>query len=166
MRMDRDGTARPALRLVESPIDEIGDASRAKGSFQTRVRRAVASENRLAAGLDAHDARWIFAVRVAHTLEGGRTGILSPERRAALVTQATRAGLREFDANLIIAIVQDSVRTGGRGLDPGVESRLSLIRPPDSSDRPGLRHLGGMLTATLISGAVLLTLLIRWVLGG
>lgn len=129
------------------------------------ARRRVASENHAAARLDPHDARWAFAVRVTHTMEGGRSGILAPERRHRLVSQARAAGLREFDANLIIAIVQDSVRSGQAPLGPDTESRLTLVRPPSGSAGSARAPLVRVLVATVVAAAALLAILIRWVLG-
>lgn len=139
----------PTLRLVN-----------AEGSFEASVMRAshglrdaatvadpdrderaarraklVAAENSSAMGLSALDPRWIFAVQVAKSLDGGRAAILIPERRRALVADAARLGLRAFDANLLIAIVQDGVRTGEGGLGHESESRLKLVRPASRVSR-------------------------------
>lgn len=43
---------------------------------------------------------------------------------------ATRLGLRPFDANLIIAIVQDGARRGVRSHDPELHGMLRLIDTP------------------------------------
>lgn len=77
-----------------------------------RADRAVARANRAAAALGADDARAIFSARVAGALEGGRAAVLRPEHRRRLVGAAAGMGLRPFDANLIIAIVQDAARRG------------------------------------------------------
>ena len=55
------------------------------------------------------DPRWILAVRTAEMLEGA---ILRPEKRDGLTRLGTTLGLSLFDANLIIAIVQDQARRG------------------------------------------------------
>ncbi len=157
---------RPTLRLVREPAE------------------AVAQENRLAASIPALDARWAFAVRVADTLEGGRLAMLRPERRRRLVTQARRAGLRDFDTNLVIAIVQDAARCGEPMDADGVTRRIALVRPPedamtaDHAHEPGRassaasaarllssrRWLEAVLVALLASGA--LWAMIRWVTRG
>ncbi|MBX3322894.1 MAG: hypothetical protein KF757_07885 [Phycisphaeraceae bacterium] len=75
------------------------------------------------------DPRWVFAVRVAASLEGGRAGVLTPAKRDHLLRLADLFGLRPFDASLIIAIVQDSVRCGRKALGVTTAERLSLVRP-------------------------------------
>ncbi|MCE7973785.1 MAG: hypothetical protein DYG92_05565 [Leptolyngbya sp. PLA1] len=90
----------PALRLVRA--QDLPEPARA-------ARRDVARENHEAA-LAADDARAAFAIEVARAIEGGRAAILRPEVRRSLVEAAQGRGLRPFDANLIIAVVQDAVR--------------------------------------------------------
>lgn len=60
----------------------------------------------------AADARFRFASHVARHLEGGKAAILRPERRDLLVAGAVREGILPFDANLVIALVQDATRRG------------------------------------------------------
>lgn len=122
----------PALRLVENgkpgaTAPELVPA--AKAALLAR-QRAIARENHASSMLDAEDARGIVAARVAEALEGGRAGVLRPERRRKIVTLATRLGLRPFDANLIIAIVQDGARRGAPPHDPDTHGRLRLIDNP------------------------------------
>lgn len=63
------------------------------------------------------------------SLEGGKAALLRPEKRRSLLIAARTLGLRDFDANLVIAIVQDGVRSGEGGLSRNVEDRLALIKP-------------------------------------
>ena len=77
-----------------------------------RAREAVIRENRRAAqqpDLDPTDPRWVLAVRVWSQLDGSA---LTPDRRERLLATARRLGLRPFDANVIIAVVQDHARRG------------------------------------------------------
>lgn len=60
----------------------------------------------------AADARFRFASEVARHLEGGKAAILRPERRDVLIASAVRDGILAFDANLVIALVQDATRRG------------------------------------------------------
>lgn len=90
----------PALRLVRETD---------RPEPERVARREVARENHQAA-LGADDARAAFAVEVARSIEGGRAALLRPEVRRSLVEAARGKGLRPFDANLIIAVVQDAVR--------------------------------------------------------
>ena len=55
------------------------------------------------------DPRWVLAARVADKLEGT---LLRPEHRERLIRLGRMLGLTPFDANLVIAIVQDQARRG------------------------------------------------------
>ncbi len=61
------------------------------------------------APLAATDPRWVLAHRTAEQMQGS---LLSPERRQRLVRLGKVMGLTAFDANLVIAIVQDQARRG------------------------------------------------------
>ncbi|MBL8990566.1 MAG: hypothetical protein JNJ48_03190 [Phycisphaerae bacterium] len=161
----------PALRLVNSDVAHLPDAlpgrySRpvvaaspgraipsAPGSRtgdEARARRDVARANVLASGMMPDDARWIFALRAADALEGGIAAIIRPEVRRKLVDIAVRLGLRPFDANLIIAIVQDGRRSGRGALNPDCESRLTLVRPADPPPKPAA-WLGPLIGLTILA---------------
>lgn len=152
--MALDHTHHPALRLVA----QVDDRARVR-TPSNRASIRVARENASAAQLTAQDARWVFAVRVRDALEGGQAAILPPDRRERLVRLATRIGLRPFDANLIVAVVQDSVRTGRSGLDESVEQRLHLIRQPLRAATSTLS-----IVLALVLGLGILAVLIAWVL--
>lgn len=83
-----------------------------------------------APALSALDPRWVFAVLATKALEGGRAAILRPEARQRLLREAARMGLRPFDANLVIAVVQDGARSGEGALGLDSEARLLFVRPP------------------------------------
>jgi hypothetical protein len=111
--------ARPHLRLVGGEWWESADRE---------ARRAVASENRAAAGnpaLRATDPRWVLAARAYAQLQGAT---MTYDRRQRVMQTARRLGLRPFDANLIIAIVQDQARRG-KGL-PEAAGSIALIEQP------------------------------------
>lgn len=112
-------------------------------------RRQIEAENR-AASMSALDPRWALAVRANSMLQGGRAAILPPESRRFLVSLGKDLNLRVFDANLIIAIVQDAARAGADPLGPEAKMRLKLVpEPAANTDRPALRMLIG---ATLMGG--------------
>ena len=138
------------LRLVD-----IGAAELSRGD-----NIGVAAENRAAASIHPSDARWVFATQVAQELEGGSTAILSPERRRRLTSLAQTIGLREFDANLLIAIVQDSVRTEGEPLSRSVERRALMIREPKAMPRGRWRNA---LMTVMVLAAAIFTLLVAWI---
>jgi hypothetical protein len=116
-------------------VARLGHAVRAgedSGGAATGGAEAVRAENRRAAQMSAMDARWLLAVSTAGMLEGGRQALLRPERREALLERGRRLGLRSFDANLVIAVVQDGARTGSEGAGPGVlsdevQARLKMV---------------------------------------
>lgn len=87
-------------------------------------RETIIRENTRAAQLTSDDARVIFATKVQDSLEGGKAAILRPDRRRALMTLSSQLRLRPFDANLIIALVQDAARRGE------VIANVSSTQPP------------------------------------
>lgn len=165
-RATDDSAASGILFIVPTPLSIQSlrlVADRAGPTPPIRADRdAVAAANRDSAGLDANDARAIFAARVAESLDGGRAAILTPEKRRRLVGLAGRSGLRQFDANLVIAIVQDGARRGETMQHELTTSRLRLVgaATPDQRTRarPG--------TLVLIASAVAITVvlaLIGWI---
>ncbi|QOJ01756.1 MAG: hypothetical protein HRU70_15225 [Phycisphaeraceae bacterium] len=113
----------------------------------------VEAENALAAALPAADARAIFASDVAGRLGVG--AMLRPADRRSLIARAVGMGFREFDANLVIAIVQDRSRRGVHGA-AGDDARLSLIAPANPHPHPS-PHAGPgpMIRAALWLGLAL-----------
>jgi len=155
--VSHDVQAHPALRLVNAPVDADVDT--------LPPRHAVSRENRAAAALTTSDARWAIAAATAQAIDGGRAAIITPEKRRRLVGLATSLGLRPFDANLIIAIVQDAARSGQGPLGAHVVERLTLIREPDHPrDKAAARAAVASLLTALALGAMLLLTLILWIL--
>lgn len=125
----------PSTRRASlTPPPDAGEGSRPAGIGQ----REVATENRLAAiqAFDPRDPLWVLAEHAAASIEGGRAAVLPPERRAKLLAMGTRLGLRPFDSHLVIAIVQDSARTGER-VGVGAKRRLGLLRRNGASSDVG-----------------------------
>jgi hypothetical protein len=123
----RRGNGRRVLREDEvQSSPEVSDFERpSRGA--TNVASQVRSENRAATGLDPRDGRWVLAVRAAQSIEGGQAAIMSPEKRRRLIAMGVGLGLRPFDTSLVIAIVQDSARSGLPALGRMTEERLSLV---------------------------------------
>ncbi len=142
------------LRFGEASIEAV------KPSQIAAARRAIAQENH-AAALGVDDTRWLFARYVQESIEGGRAAIMRPQIRQRLVTQASKMGLRPFDANLVIAIVQDAARHG-ENLDETAASRLAVIPGARAANPIGPLMLLG---AAVGLGAGLLALLIAWLMG-
>ena len=159
----------PALRLVRPPSDaprrpllRVEEDRPAPRSSASKARaNEVAAENKAASTVSASDARWIFAVRVSELLDGGKAGVLTPDRRQRLLRLATNMGLRPFDANLIIAIVQDEARHGvsPSPLNTDTEQRLALVRPAEHArSSPWI----SIVLAVLLAGLVFFAL-VGWV---
>ena len=129
----RAAASRPSVRLGAAPEPV------AVGIELPPLRPAAAGTEELRR-MNPDDARWVFAVRVSQLLEGGREAVLTPVRRRRLVTLAGAMGLRPFDANLVIAIVQDAVRSG-KSVDASLEERLGLVRPAPAKRAIGPRVL-------------------------
>ena len=82
---------------------------------------------------------------------------LTPERRQRVLDNAKVIGLRPFDANLIIAVVQDHARRGETPAE--AQSTLSMIASPvRNADRLRLKRW----IAAVISAIVANILLIWW----
>ncbi|MEC8321437.1 MAG: hypothetical protein VX012_08505 [Planctomycetota bacterium] len=126
------------------------------------ARGRIALENRLAAdapGLHPRSPHLAFASAAARTLDGA---ILSPEAREHLVEEARRLGLREFDAHLVIAVVQDRVRRG-EGIED-LEGPLAVFEGRGTSRwraRIALT-IGSVAVGIAIGSAILFA---RWITG-
>jgi len=98
--MNSSASRQPVLRLVGREPDRISRP----------VRQEIIDEVRAASArrdLDPNDPRWVLASQTALQLQGAA---LSPARRDNLLKLSHRLGLRPFDANMIIAVVQDEAR--------------------------------------------------------
>lgn len=123
--------------------------------------RAVRDENLAAAHnhtLDPTDPRWVVAVRTQAQLQGAT---LTPDRRERVMRTARQLGVRPFEANVIMAVVQDHAR---RGLHLSETTGvLRLIEPPGTTRRRRLTLLRwGAAIATAITANALL---IWWLIG-
>jgi hypothetical protein len=156
--------SRPSLRLVADEASARSVSPRT-GRLRARAASRVSRENAAASRLCSSDARWVLAVRTAQALEGGKLAMLRPERRRELVAMATRVGLRDFDANLVIAIVQDGARSGEGALGDEIVGRLGMLRAasPTNDEKSVLIRVA---LATVAAAILLLMALVRWLLGG
>ncbi|TVQ62581.1 MAG: hypothetical protein EA378_04435 [Phycisphaerales bacterium] len=171
MRPGREEPAEPARHaepVAEAPMVPASRARVTRGKPPLTIsldEALVAAENRSAAAVTVGDARWVFAARVATALEGGRSAVLAPERRERLITTARHLGLRPFDANLIVAIVQDTARTTGAPLGPATAERLELVQPADARSGKGPSPVGAWIypaLASLTLAAALFVVLLAW----
>ena len=146
--------AHPHLRLV--------GVSEASDGVAHRARQSVTRENHAAAtnpGLDPTDPRWVLAVRAYSQLQGSS---LTPTRRQRLIQTAGGMGVRPFDANLIIAIVQDHARRG-KGLGDAAGTVALLEPPPQHRDR---EEQATLRWAMAILSAVVANIFLIWWLTG
>lgn len=136
---DRPGS--PMLRLTEPMSDE-----------PIRPQRRDPAD----AGepiIDFADPRWVLAVRTGESLEGP---ILTADKRERLLMLGKQMGLSPFDANLIIAMVQDQARRGqpAEMCAELAEPQLMMIRKPsshvDTAKLPAGRRRGNTARATAI----------------
>lgn len=131
----------------------------------------VAYENACAAMVPPEDVRWIFALRVSNALDGGRAAILTPLKRRELVAAAVGEGMRAFDANLVIAIVQDAARRGELGerakAVQSMGASLAMVGggKPTGSGSHRLRH-AIIVAATALVSIGCFALMVRWLVGG
>ncbi len=116
------------------------------------LRREIARENHSAGGLSVDDMRDVFAAAVVGALDGGRAAILRPQVRRRLVAGAVATGMRPFEANLVIALVQEATRNGRT-----VRARMVPI-----ARTPRKRWLWAV-AATLATAAAILAGLVLWV---
>lgn len=140
---------RPKLRLVrDEPVEQPASA-------ELPVRFGPPAAPPPPAIKDPLDARWVLAVRAAQSLQGP---ILTPERREHLLNVGKRVGLTPFDANLVLAIVQDQARRGvAASLIPSqAEPQLRLVPPPRAEKRAPRWHVVALVASSLIIEAGLL----------
>ena len=109
--------------------------------------------------LDAADGRWVLAVRTSEAIEGS---MLGPEKREHLLRMGRAFGLTAFDANLVIAIVQDQARRGHPpGECPGAgEHQLAMVAPP--GHQHGLLRRRIVFMAVAVTALFFLEVLIIW----
>lgn len=182
MHLPSHATSRPVLRLVgetphrAAPPLSRGDRAERAGRREAEERLAqVRRENHAAAlrfDLDPNDPRLILAARAQAELQGAA---LPADRRRRLLSLAHRLGLRPFDANLVIAIVQDQARCGPQA--GSLSDRLRIVPSPGGAADPAAAgeetdpaasqtpSRAAMALGVLLGGAVLWWLL-RWIEAG
>lgn len=102
----------------------------------------------------------MLAIKTHHLLEGGRAAMLSPEKRKRLISDAGALGIRPFDANLVIAIVQDQARMGLAPKGSDFHARLSLVREPGPRTMP--TWLVAMICSAIL-GLFFIYMAARWI---
>lgn len=104
--------------------------------------------------IDPTDPRWALACATRDALQGS---VLTYENRRKVMLLAQRVGIRAFDANLIVAIVQDRARRG-EPIESAVDALSVIPRPAKTSRRSA--------TAWAWAAAILVAILVDAVLIG
>jgi hypothetical protein len=152
------------LRLVggfNSPESERA----LRANQREKARLDIVKENRLAAhgpaaAMDPTDPRWVLAAQTRMRLQGAA---ISPEHRDQLLSNGRKLGLRAFESNLIIAIVQDQARRTDQPLDvlKHVPPVLSLVsHNPQPVRSPSTWKLWA---AAIAAACIAASVLMRWI---
>lgn len=130
---------------------------RAERLFRQAVAHEMlqARQHGRAATLDPDDPRWRLASETALALQGD---VLPFEDRRRLLGLAQRLGIRAFDANLIVAVVQDRARRGepierGAGI-------MAIVSAPAQPKSDGSRLWIAAVMAAMAIDAVLIVWLL------
>ena len=151
--MNEMSDSSPHLRLTAQSAPRSHRRDAETGAPDVRPIRspseADSTQNVEPPALTANDPRWVLAIRTHELLDGS---LLRPEARERLLRLGRTMGLGPFDANLVIAIVQDQAR---RGLGPGAGvGQLALI-PTSNPVRPLISSRVVWLTSGCIAVEIL-----------
>lgn len=118
---------RPTSRLSIDSRRDTGRDERSERLFRQAVAHEMllARESTRSLALDHQDPRWMLALETRRALQGAT---LAYEDRRRLLGLANRVGIRPFDANLILAVVQDRARRG-EALETAAETIAIVPRP-------------------------------------
>ncbi len=117
---------RRTLRMSDAPtarryvLRDLGKSSRTRADRQPAADALPSAK--AAASMQPDDPRWVLAVRTRELMQGA---LLAPEHRSNLLRLGRILGLTPFEANLVIAIVQDQARRG-EVLEAAVDN-LSMV---------------------------------------
>lgn len=131
-------------------------------------RQAVAHEVLLAREtardrtFDPTDARWQLAAEAQRALQGA---VLAFEDRRRLLALANRLGIRSFDANLILALVQDRARRG-EPLEAASATIEMIPKPPARGTARDTRDWTPVWLAALMVAMAVDAMLIAWMILG
>ena len=129
-----------------------------------RARKLAVAEEMLRAreatrtqALDPMDPRWTLACATRDALQGA---VLTYENRRKLMMLAQRVGIRAFDANLIVAIVQDRARRG-EPLESATEALAVIPRP---AARKRMTAAAWMWASAIVVAVLADAILIGWLI--
>ena len=144
-----------------------GTRPRPDARAESVFRKAVAHEMLLAREsardrtFDPTDARWKVATETQRALQGA---VLSFEDRRRVLALAHRLGIRPFDANLIVALVQDRARRG-EALE-GIAPTLALLPVQETPAKSSAfrRGVAGAFVGAVIAAVAADAVLIFWLM--
>jgi hypothetical protein len=157
----------PKLILDARPRRDVGLEPRTESVFRKAVAYEMlqARESARDRTFDPTDARWRLATETQQALQGA---VLAFEDRRELLALANRLGIRSFDANLIVALVQDRARRG----EP-LQSAAATIAmlpnpqgkwPKDTVHAQGERGLAWIWIAAMVTAVAVDALLVGWLM--
>ena len=158
----QDETDALAIHLPEEGLDRINWRSMTlKGDTDMIIRHPTHHEKPDHPITQPEDPRWVLALQAHSKLEGGRIGAISPENREKLVEMGKQFGLRPFDVQLVIAIVQDNARQGFESLSTDATHRLACVQRVAT---PSVRNcqIAVMLMASLSLGVLAAAMFVVW----
>ena len=139
-------------RRLRSALDARGErVFRQAVAHEMLLARETARER----SFDPNDARWQLAGETQRALQGA---VLAYEDRKRLLALANRLGIRAFDANLIVALVQDRARRG----EP-LESASDTIEMLPRAVSPR-RDWTPIWTAAILIAMIVDSVLIAWMI--
>jgi hypothetical protein len=129
-----------------------------------RARKLAVAEEMLRAreatrlnAIDPADPRWMLASATRDALQGS---VLTYENRRKVMLLAQRVGIRAFDANLIVAIVQDRARRG-EPIESAVDA-IGVVPAPDAPARTRRSFTGWTWAAAILVALLVDAILIGW----
>ncbi len=120
----------------------------------------LARESAREPDFDPNDARWRLATETQQALQGA---VLAYEDRRALLALAHRLGIRAFDANLILAIVQDRARRG-ESLQSAAPTIAVLPRPTSAASSAMPSSVTLLWVAAIAIAMLVDSILIAWII--
>jgi hypothetical protein len=147
------------VRLTGQRIPRVVDDGRPRPDARTETiyRKAVAHEmlqarenaraRALDPAIDPNDSRWKLAIETQRALQGT---VLAYEDRARLLALATRLGIGAFDANLIVAVVQDRARRG----EPLADAAPTIALIPNGRPSGAQAAAGSVMDAAMASATI------------
>lgn len=115
--------------LVRTKLERVRPSPERARKVAVAEEMLRAKESTVRRVVDTEDPRWMLAVATRDALQGD---VLTFESRRRVLLLAQRVGVRPFDANLIVAIVQDRARRG-EPIEAATDALTVIPRPRATS---------------------------------